>query len=235
MSDANRHNGPGADAPPRYSLLSGYSAFVGFMKLALPAIGVGLILLIFIWPQLRDEGRVAIESLEVTEQDLSARKMRNPRYESYDSDDRPFIITADEASQERANKNLIDLAAPKAKVQMEGGQWVDVEAPKGVYNEKAEIVRLEGGVQLHHEDGITLETDSVRILVKKGRAVSETPVVGSAPEGELQGEGFRLVDEGRIIFLDGQSRVVLYERPTSGDSVPPNGGTETNEKEADSQ
>ena len=60
-------------------------------------------------------------------------------------------------------------------------------------------------------------------------------VVGSAPEGELQGEGFRLVDEGRIIFLDGQSRVVLYERPTSGDSVPPNGGTETNEKEADPQ
>jgi len=235
VAEADRHSRLGSDAPPRYSLLSGYSAFVGFMKLALPAIGLGLILLIFIWPQLRDEGRVAIESLEVTEQDLTDRKMLNPRYESYDSDDRPYTITAQEASQNRANDKLIDLASPKAKVQMESGQWVDVEAPEGVFNEATEVMRLRGGVALHHEDGITLETEAVSVLVRKGRAVSKNPVTGTAPDGELEGEGFRLVDEGRIIFLDGQSRVVLYERPASGDSVAPSSGTETNEKEADPQ
>ncbi len=226
-------NRPGG--PPRYSLANSYSSFVGFMKLALPAIGLGVILLIVIWPQLREEGRVAIESLEVTEQDLTDRKMLNPRYESFDSDDRPFTITAKEASQNAADKDLIDLDTPKARLQMANGRWVDVNAPLGTYDEGEEVVHLDGGVALNHEDGIEIRTQEVDVRVAKGTAVSRTPVTGTAPEGTLEGEGFRLIEEGRVIFLNGKSRVVLYEQDKSDDSVPATSGKQDNEQEAEPQ
>lgn len=205
------------------------------MKLALPAVAIGLILLIVIWPQLEREGRVAIESLNITEQDLSGRTMLNPRYESFDSNDRPFTITADEAAQNSANEALINLAAPKARLELESGKWVEIAAPKGHYNESDEWVQLNGGVALNHDDGITMNTEAVNLRLKDGVAVSRTPVTGKAPEGELEGESFRMIDEGRIIFLNGKSRLVLYERSSSDDSVPAESGNENQEKEAETQ
>lgn len=214
--------------PPRYSLANSYSLFVGFMKLALPAIGIGLLLLIVIWPQFMQEGRLAIESLEVTEQDLTSRKMLNPRYESYDSDERPFNITADLAEQDPQRNALINLTAPKARLQMDSGKWVSVDAPKGTYNEKNEIIRLDGGVNLLHDDGMTIDTQKAMVDVKNGVAESNTATTGVSDKGTLEGEGFRIVDEGRVIILKGKSKVVLYEQTSDS---PASGGAAATEDE----
>jgi lipopolysaccharide export system protein LptC len=212
-----RGSSPGGK-PPRYSLANSYSLFVGFMKLALPAIGIGLLLLVVVWPQLQKEGRVAIESLEVTEQDLTDRKMLNPRYESYDADDRPFTITADLAEQDAKVKELINLTTPLARVQMDSGQWVRVTSPNGTYNENNEIIQLEGGVDLLHDDGITVKTERATVNVKEGVADSDTATSGASDKGTLEGEGFRILQEGRVIILKGKSKVVLYEQPEAGSS-----------------
>jgi lipopolysaccharide export system protein LptC len=211
---------PPPSGPPRYSLANSYSLFVGFMKLALPAIGIGLLLLIVVWPQLQREGRVAIESLEVTEQDLTDRKMLNPRYESYDSDDRPFTITAELAEQDATVTELINLKTPAARVQMDGGQWVRVTSPNGTYNENNEIIELEGGVDLLHDDGITVQTERATVNVKEGVAESDTATNGASGKGTLEGEGFRILEEGRVIILKGKSKVVLYEQPKEDGSDP---------------
>ena len=218
-SDSGRGKHGGGTPPPRYVLLNSYSAFVGFMKLALPAIGIGLILLILVWPKLKEEGQQAIESLAVTEQDLTSRSMANPRYESFDSSDRPFVITAKQAAQNPKREAQVDLELPKARLQMKSGNWVEVTAPKGHYLEEREIIFLEGGVDLTEDSGIGMVTESARVNVARGLSVSDSQVAGHAPEGELTGEGFRMIDEGRVILLKGKSRVLLYDQAEKDDSA----------------
>ena len=62
-------------------------------------------------------------------------------------------------------------------------------------------------------DGRTL-----KFFARLGRAWIGDDTLLSALAKELEGEGFRILQEGRVIILKGKSKVVLYEQPEAGSS-----------------
>lgn len=199
-------------SPPRarHRQVRDYSRFVAVMKFLLPAVAAGLVVLLAIWSQIRiEDGRFRIGVADVAPTQIDRLSMISPRFEGIDDRNRPFTVTAEEASQVKDNEDLIELVRPQADMTLENGTWVALTAEKGRFQRSTRRLQLDGEVSLFQDQGYELHVESVAIDFSSGSAVSDTPVYGQGPSGELAGEGLKFTDRGQIIELTGKSRVTL--------------------------
>lgn len=200
----------GSRQPPRLSLSNRYSVFVGFMKVLLPATAAALILLVLAWPQftLEEEGfRLSVSKLAPGQ--AESLTMLNARFESFDENDRPYTVTADIATQSESDKDLVTLERPKADITLADGAWLALTAKSGEYRKEAQVLDLTGAVNLFHDKGFELRTESARVRLAEGIAEGAQPVEGQGSIGTIQAEGFRVLDRGARIFFLGRSHMVI--------------------------
>ncbi len=199
--------------PPRFSGRNGYSIFVVLLKVLLPALAAALILLVFAWPQLepRDNAfRIGVSQISLDQ--AESLSMLNPRFDGLDKLNRPFSVTADLATQETGESEIVDLELPKADLTLEDGTWLAIMAKAGRYHRKAEIVNLAGDVVLFHDQGFEVRTEVAHVYLNDGRAEGDEPVEGHGPLGTLVSEGFRIEDQGKRVFFTGKSRMLVYKK-----------------------
>jgi|TARA_R110002072_G_scaffold4093_2_gene28910 lipopolysaccharide export system protein LptC len=189
----------------------GYSRFVGFMKFILPAVAVALILLIIVWPRFENDDqsfRLGIAELagELTKNSM----MLNPRFAGVDENGRPFNVTAENASQEQYGADGIDLAQPRADMEMKDGAWLALAAETGRYLRESGKLSLRGNVSLFHDQGFEVRSESANVDLNAGSANGQQQVEAQGPQGTVVGEGFRIENRGAVIQFTGKSRLVIY-------------------------
>ncbi len=188
-----------------------YSRFVQMMKFLLPALAMLLIILILVWPYLKTEDiRFRISFAALTADQTEDPSMVNPRYLGIDDDNQSFAITADLARKLAQGSMSVELEMPKADITLEDGSWLVVTAENGIYQRAEQTLNLTGSVNLFHDSGYEFRTSKARVDLQKGIAEGTAPVRGQGPFGDLQGEGFRLIDKGRTIIFTGKSKLVIY-------------------------
>lgn len=196
--------------PPRLSIRNRYSLFVGFMKVLLPAMAAALVLLIVAWPQfaLKEDGfRLSVSKLAPDQ--AESLTMLNARFDGRDESDQPYTLTADIATQSESDQDLVTLELPKADITLEDGAWLALTARSGEYRRESKLLDLVGSVNLFHDKGFELRSESARIHLDQGIAEGAQPVEGQGSAGTVRAEGFRVLDRGeRILFL-GKSRLVI--------------------------
>jgi lipopolysaccharide export system protein LptC len=189
-----------------------YSRFVAWMKLALPAAAVALLLLVAVWPRIQS----AVERLhKLPRIDLSqARDLRmvNLHYSGTDRHNRPFTVTADAARQRPEVDDLVELEGPKADLTTESDSWLALTAYSGIYRPQSQLLDLFGSVELFQDKGNEFKTDSAHVDMAKGTASGDDPIEGHGPFGTIEAEGFRVENQGEIIIFTGNTRLVLEPR-----------------------
>src|SRR6185312_15923521 len=126
----------------------GYSRFVALMKLLLPAVAVGLILLIAVWPRLETAmGYLRLKLPKIEIGDARELRMINARYSGIDKHHRPYVLTADVAQQMPNQSDLVSLEGPKADITMNSGAWIALTADTGVYLTQPQLLDLFGDVR----------------------------------------------------------------------------------------
>lgn len=194
--------------------LMGYAATVTTLKILLPAIAVGLILLVALWPQyLLEGGRFQIVADSSGDAGIDRLSMVNPRFRGSDEQNRPFTVSAESAVQDLKDDNLILLARPQAEMKLEDGAGVALMAAQGSYRRDSEILNLSGGVDLRHDRGYQIHTPSAAIDLRGGTAQGHEPVAAEGPFGTLHAEGFRVAERGDIVEFTGKSRLILEGGP----------------------
>jgi lipopolysaccharide export system protein LptC len=133
----------------------------------------------------------------------------NARYTGLDRHDRPFSVTADVARQTTANDELVSLETPKADLALESGAWVALTAETGLYHTQPKQVDLYGDVNLYHDKGMTFRTESATVDLEGGTAEGQEKVEGHGPSGEIESEGFRILDKGAVVIFTGRARMLL--------------------------
>ncbi len=199
-----------ATEPGRRRLSVGYSRFVSIMKFALPATALALIVLIFLWPQIRmvdTRFNIGFARLKATKSEDPS--MVNARYVGTDKNNQPFSITADLAKDLLSGSAAIELEMPKADLALKNGTWLALTANSGVYNQKKKQLDLQGAVNLFHDSGYEFKTSKLSIDLDAGRAQSDQKVRGQGPFGQLQAEGFHLVNGGKSIFFTGKAKLII--------------------------
>lgn len=185
-----------------------YSRFVGLMKVALPASAVGLMLLVAIWPRLATEDnrfQIGVASLNPTS--VESLSMVNARYQGLDRSNKPFTLTADQATEDKTDRDIVQLKNPKADFMTRSGASVYVEAQSGLYHQSTKVLDLVGEVNLYQDEGNELHTSRARVFLENSTAEGDQPVTGFGPQGAVSGTGFRILDNGGKIILTGQSEL----------------------------
>jgi len=201
-------------APRAHSTI--YSQIVGFLKFALPAVALGLATLVLIWPQLNPlDQRFRLTPVQVSMEDLENLRMVQPRYVGVDERSQPYTIIADQAMQQKGSSDETGLAHPQGDIQLTQGAWLALTADRGVYKQTAKELDLEGGVQIFHDGGYEISTETAVVDLDKGFASGDTEVRGQGPNSTLEGKGFRIHDRGQRVEVTGPARIMLFPTPTA--------------------
>jgi lipopolysaccharide export system protein LptC len=180
-------------------------------KLVLPTVATLAILLLIFWSQSNlEETRFRIGITELSNEEIDRMNMLNLRFDGMDKDDRPFSITADTASQNKDEEGVIDLVEPRADITLTDGAWIALMAGAGHYDRDGNRLDLSGGVNVFHDKGLEMSTETVTVDLLTGEATSDAPTNGHGPAGELNAAGFRVGDDGERIFLKGPARLNLF-------------------------
>ncbi len=185
-----------------------HSRRVAVMRMALPAIGILLLLIVAIWPRVAPLfDRLRFAAIDLRE----ARELRmmNPRYAGTDRSGHPFVITAAIGRQVPARDDVMALDQPRADFKSHNGANVVATADSGVYQTNTQFLDLFGHVTLVHENGTRIVTDSARLDAANNAAEGHDPVEGHGPSGDLKAEGFQIVDTGDIVIFTGKSNLLL--------------------------
>ena len=197
--------------PPRLSMRSGYSFFVGTMKIVLPALVVGIILLVLIWPRIMpEESQFRLGVSDLAPDSAGELTMVNPRFQGRDEEGQPFSLMADKAIQVEADSGHLRLTNPEAEITLNSDAWLALSAKTGLYNRQADTLGLSGGVSLFHDRGFEIRSNAATVDLKAGEAHSAAPVQGQGPSGNFTAEGFRILDQGATIQLTGHSKLTVY-------------------------
>jgi lipopolysaccharide export system protein LptC len=206
--------------PPR-AAGDAYSRRVAFLKRFLPAIGVGLLLLVAAWPRIKpllDSVRLALPVIE--RRDARELRMVDPRYAGIDHLNRPYVLTAATARQMPGQNDLMSLDRPRGRLILHGGAKVVLTAATGVYQTEVKLLDLFGDVTLTHQNGTRFVTQAAHIDLAAETANGHDPVAGRGPSGDIEAEGFRISDKGDTVLFTGQSHLLL-KRVAVGRAGPP--------------
>lgn len=189
-----------------------YSRLVVLLKLLFPAVAAVLIMLVAVWPHLQPQDkrfRIGFKSAET--QQAEEPSMVNARYHGTDKELQPFSISADLAKNLVSSDKAVELEMPKADISLKDGSWLVLTAESGLYSRTEKKLTLQGAVNLFHDSGYEFRTERSEVDLEQGIAEGRSRVEGQGPFGDLEGEGFRLLEKGRVIVLTGKSRLVIYQ------------------------
>lgn len=186
------------------------SRIVGYLKLTLPALALAISSLILAWPRLvPDDKHFRLGSARVQPGDAEALRLDKARIVGVDQEQRPYVITAEDATQANGAAPDVNLDAPKADITLNNGAWVELSAKTGIYRRDNSQLDLDGNVSLFHDSGSEFHTATAHIDLKAGAASGSDPIAGQGPQGDISGEGFEITDHGARILFTGRARAVI--------------------------
>ena len=201
-----------------------HSRRVAVLRRLLPAIGVGLVLLIAMWPRLAplwERMRFAFPAINL--RDARELDMIRPRYVGTDRNGHPFVVTAASGRQLPNRQDLMSLHLPRADIKTHSGANIVITADTAIYQSQAQVLDLFGHVTLVHQNGTKFVTQSARVEAAGNRAEGHQPVAGHGPSGDVTAQGFRLLDKGDRILFTGRSNLLLRSVKPVAPRDPPAG------------
>jgi lipopolysaccharide export system protein LptC len=187
-----------------------YSRRVALLRRVLPAVGLGLLLLVAAWPRLKpllDGVRLAVPMID--RRDARELRMINPRYAGIDRLNRPYVLTARSGHQMPERSDLMSLDRPRGQLVVRSGAKVILTAATGVYQSEPRLLDLFGDVTLTHDNGTRFITRSAHLDLASETAAGQDPVAGQGPSGDISAQGFRILDKGDTIVFTGPAHLLL--------------------------
>jgi lipopolysaccharide export system protein LptC len=201
-----RRAGQSAAGSARRSLL------ISWLKRLLPAAALLLLVLLAVAPNLHfgpAADRVIYHASSYAGSGALST-MQNAQYHGVDQRGQPFTLTADEANQRGADD--VVLAKPVGDITLTSGAWLMLRSDAGVFNQKSQLLNLNGNVTLYRNDGSMMTTPVAAIDLRNGTATSKSPVAAQGPFGTLNAaNGFKLTGRGNDIRFLGPVTLILAE------------------------
>lgn len=202
-----------------------YSRRVALLKRLLPVLGLTLLTLVTIWPRLvplLESVRLSFPMIDLREaRDL---RMLNPRYAGIDRFNRPYVITAAIGRQVPNREDLMSLERPRGEMTLRNGALLVMTAATAIYQSQAQLLDLFGDVNLVHDNGTRFVTKTAHVDVSADTAEGHDPVSGRGPSGDIDAQGFRILDKGDTIIFSGKSNLLLKgSKPSSQPAASPPG------------
>jgi lipopolysaccharide export system protein LptC len=178
-----------------------HSLFVRFLRIGLPLgviIGLtALVLFTYFKPmQIFDKlpsvsGNLGIQGSKIT--------MQLPKIAGFTRDSRAYELTAENAVQDIAAPDIIELQNLRAKMEMQDKDVVNLTAKAGTYNTKGDKIVLRDQIVVTSGQGYSARLREAAVDMKGGNVTSDQPVEVTLPNGLLLSNGMEIVESGAVI------------------------------------
>jgi lipopolysaccharide export system protein LptC len=136
--------------------------------------------------------------------------MASPKLTGFKNDNRPYEVTASEATQDVRKPNLVQLKDLKARIVTdERGSVARLQAASGVLDTKKEQMRLRNDIVVTTDAGHEVKLRSAFVQFKSGAVASNQPVTVSFGNGTIEAEGLKVTDNGKVMSFEGRVRSVF--------------------------
>lgn len=179
---------------------SAYSRRIGLLRWALPLSVLLVLGALVVWPMVR-EGKLTDAALR----DVPNLIIENLHFTGLDALGQAYSVTAKRALQAGGGKGLVDLEQPEAEITLQSGAWLTGNALMGRYDEKAKLLWLGGDVHLFHDAGYQVLTGEAQINLGGHEAWGHQPIMIQGPFGVVRGAGFRFLDHGNVLVIEGEA------------------------------
>lgn len=182
-----------------------HSRLVRILRIAVPAgvlVGLTVVILITYLNPLRMLTKLPInvDNLVVSGTKVT---MEQPRLTGFTSDARAYELTADTAAQDMTKPDIIELRNIRAKVEMLDKSTMELNAATGLYDAKAETLKLDRDIVLNSSTGYQGRLSEAVVDIRKGNVVSDRPVEVRLLQGTLNANRLDIVDSGDVIRFHG--------------------------------
>jgi lipopolysaccharide export system protein LptC len=129
--------------------------------------------------------------------------MEQPRLSGFTRDARAYELTADTAAQDITKPDIVELRNIRAKIEMQDKSTMELNAATGLYDAKAETLKLDRDIVLNSSAGYQGRLSEAFVDIRKGNVVSEHPVEVRMLQGTLNANRLDIVDSGELIRFHG--------------------------------
>lgn len=177
---------------------------VSIFRFSLPLLAVLVLGTLILWPLINP--RIIPVALLKNIPDLV---IDNLHFTGLDAKNQPYSLSAAKATRPSGTKNIYDLDKPQGELTLEGGSWLASSAQVGRFDQDTRKLWLGGNVQVFHDQGYQFTSDEAQVDLKTYQAWGEKPVLIQGNFGEIRGNGFRLLENGKIMVVNGPAKAIL--------------------------
>lgn len=202
----------------RFKVAARHSRVVRFLRRAVPAAVVLSLLLITaatIFNPFRlfkklpiDLDKISVSGTKIT--------MDQPHVAGFMPDGRPYEVWAEAATQDITDPGKVDMQAIHAQIEMEDKSNLRLDAKKGHFDTKSQVLDLTRDIHLQTSSGYAAQLSQARVEVGTGLISSDEPVAVQLTNGTLHSQNLRIVDHGASIVFGGGVTMSLTPPPDSG-------------------
>jgi lipopolysaccharide export system protein LptC len=205
-----------------------HSRLVRFLRFAIPAFIVIIAAVILLaWYLSSRLGTVfPIDPSKITWSGTTIR-MELPRVTGFTTDQRPYELTARAAVQDLTKLEVLELDEIRAKIELRDGHHVNITSINGVYDQKAEVLRLNDQITINSTSGYEGRLSEATVHISSGNIVSESAVEVRLPNGVLTANRLEVRENGSVIKFGGGVEMNLKPeqfrpaaQPTTQDEPP---------------
>ena len=189
----------------RFAVAARHSRRVRFLRKAIPAM-IALALLavlgLSIFNPFRmitglpiDIGKIAVQGTTIT--------MESPHMAGFTSDKRPYDVSARNARQDVTDPANVELEYIKGKIAMDDKSIVDLDARRGNFNNKTQLLHLQEKIFLKSSTGYEARLTDALVDMDKSSVRSDQPVQVKLLNGNLDAQNLEIVDNGALVTFGG--------------------------------
>lgn len=142
-----------------------------------------------------DLGRIAVQGTTIT--------MESPHMAGFTSDKRPYEVSARNARQDVTDPTNVDMEYIKGRIEMDDKSIVDLDARRGNFNNKTQLLHLQDKIFLKSSAGYEAHLTDALIDMDKSAVHSDQPVKVKLLNGNLDAQNLDIIDNGALVTFGG--------------------------------
>lgn len=219
---ARRRPAPRAAGPAPYRAPTRregrYSRFVSLMKVALPVGAFLLLAVILFYSGVFSGGNdldTAFREIDTRPTDL---RMVSPRVAGVTGDGSPYVVTADNATQDPSEPNFVTFDNIQADVKTKDeAEWLSLTASQGRYNSEKQTLDLTQKIDIFTTWGYEMHGEEATVDFDEGTLKSDSEVEGHGPLGTLRADRMSAHRATQVLRFDGNVKMlILPDQPSEG-------------------
>ena len=186
-----------------------YTLYINLVKKTLWILSIVLIILIFFNKSLKIY--LELDLKEEFNEIGSNQIIENPQFLSTDKKNRPFILKAKKAKRKESTKNIFILDSPSGNLENNNG-FISLKSINGKFDQDKEMLFLFNDVRFENEIGYKFSTEDAYINLNSNEVFGDKKIRGFNDEGEINSEGFKIIDQGNKIIFFGKAKLVIKDK-----------------------